>query len=274
MKIITWNVNGIRAVERKGEIQNLLAEQKPDVLMIQEIKGSADQFSAFLTDNDDYRQHYSSAEKKGYAGSALWVKDSVFKKLSGTKFKTRIPNAPNADEGRLSHLSFTLERHEEGREEGEQQWDLLSIYFPNGGKSEQAWAEKLEFFDSVHDYMNVLRAQGSIVLVGGDMNVAHTEIDLARPKENEGKIGFHPKERAWMDRLVADGWVDVWRQRNPGVTDVYSWWHMISHGRERNVGWRIDYFLMDQAQLKRIKNVEYLHDQMGSDHCPLSLSLD
>lgn len=263
MKIITWNVNGIRAVERKGEIQNLLAAEKPDVLMIQEIKGNAEQFSAFLTDNDDYQQHYSSAEKKGYAGTALWVKKSTLKTLNNAEFKTQIPDAPNADEGRLSHLSFKLAK---------QQWDLLSIYFPNGGKSEQAWTEKLVFYDRVHDYMNVLRAQGSIVLVGGDMNVAHTEIDIARPKENDGKIGFHPTERAWVDRLIADSWVDVWRERNPGVTDVYSWWHMITRGRERNVGWRIDYFLMDKTQLERIKNVEYLHEQMGSDHCPLMLS--
>lgn len=269
MKIITWNVNGIRAVERKGELQNLVAAQKPDVLMLQEIKGHAEQFSQFLTNNNDYQQHYSSAEKKGYAGSALWVKNSLLTKLNNAKFQTQIPKAPNADEGRLSHLSFTLEKHAQKR--GKQQWDLLSIYFPNGGKSEQAWIEKLEFYDRVHDYMNVLRAQGSIVLVGGDMNVAHTEIDIARPKENDGKIGFHPTERAWMDRLVADHWVDVWRDRNPGVTDVYSWWHMISRGRERNVGWRIDYFLADKAHIKHIKNIEYLHDQMGSDHCPLSM---
>jgi len=121
--------------------------------------------------------------------------------------------------------------------------------------------------------MNKLRDQGGLVLVGGDMNVAHTEIDIARPKANDGKIGFHPKERAWMDRLLADGWADVWRVNNPGVTDVYSWWHMISKGRERNVGWRIDYFLMDKSQLDRVQSVRYLDQQMGSDHCPVSLSL-
>lgn len=276
--MITWNVNGIRAVERKGEIQNLLNDEKPDVLMIQEIKGNKDQFSAFLTAHDDYQQYYNSAEKKGYAGTALWVRNSLFKKCGNATFTTQIPKAPNADEGRLSQLSFTLEAHgkqqPEQNQAAKQQWDLLSIYFPNGGKSEQAWIEKLAFYDWVHDYMKRLRQQGNIVLVGGDMNVAHTEIDIARPKENDGKIGFHPKERAWMDRLVADGWVDVWRARNPGVTDVYSWWHMISKGRERNVGWRIDYFLIDKAQMNRIANVEYLHDQMGSDHCPLLLSVD
>ncbi len=265
MKIITWNVNGIRAVERKGEIQNLVSNHAPDVFMIQEIKGNAGQFSKFLTENDDYDQHYHSAVKKGYAGTSIWVKKSVSRIFSHSTFKTAVPRAPNADEGRVSHLSFSSK---------EKQWDMLSIYFPNGGKSEQAWLEKLEFYDRVHDYMNELRKLGSIVLVGGDMNVAHTEIDIARPKENDGKIGFHPKERAWMDRLVADGWTDVWRERNPGVTDVYSWWHMISKGRERNVGWRIDYFLMDKLQLDLVRNIEYLNAQMGSDHCPMSLTLN
>ena len=264
MKVITWNVNGIRAVERKGEIQNLIEAQKPDVLMIQEIKGTSDQFSQFLNQHATYHQHYSSAEKKGYAGTSIWIKKSLDKKLDEVRFSTEIPRAPNADEGRLSQLSF--------QKNGEP-WELLSIYFPNGGKSEQAWEEKLVFYDKVHAYMNMMRKKGSHVLVGGDMNVAHAEIDIARPKENDGKIGFHPKERAWMDRLVEDGWVDAWRDRNPGVTDVYSWWHMISRGRERNVGWRIDYFLTDRDSMDRVKRVEYLNDQMGSDHCPMCITL-
>lgn len=265
MKIITWNVNGIRAVERKEELQKLVQDQQPDILMIQEIKGTSDQFSKFLTAHDDYQQYYSSAVKKGYAGTAVWIANRCLKKLESVTFKTDVPNLPNADEGRIAQLSFSRNG---------QQWDLFSIYFPNGGKSEQAWDEKLVFFDKVHDYMNVLRKSGSNVLVGGDMNVAHTEIDIARPKENDGKIGFHPKERAWMDRLIADGWADIWRARNPGVVDVYSWWHMVTRGRERNVGWRIDYFLLDQQNLGLVKQVEYLNDQMGSDHCPLLLVLN
>lgn len=265
MRIITWNVNGIRAVERKGEIQNFITAHDPDVFMMQEIKGTSDQFSPFLTAHEDYHQYYSSAQKKGYAGTSLWVKSSLHKRLVDAEFKTVVPNAPNADEGRICHFSFTLEK---------EHWDLFSIYFPNGGKSEQAWQEKLVFYDRIHEYMSALRRQGRIVLVGGDMNVAHTEIDIARPKDNDGKIGFHPKERAWMDNLVGDGWADVWREKNPGVTDVYSWWHMISRSRERNVGWRIDYFLMDQSEIKRVRQAEYLSDQMGSDHCPLSITLN
>ncbi|MEM7195712.1 MAG: exodeoxyribonuclease III [Pseudomonadota bacterium] len=265
MKIITWNVNGIRAVERKGELQKLLNDHRPDLLMIQEIKGTRDQFSKFLTENSEYVQHYSSAEKKGYAGTGIWITQETTQSLKNIEFHTEIPNAPNSDEGRISHLRCEFS--------GEP-WDFFSIYFPNGGKSEQAWEEKLVFYDRVQDYMNDLRKQKRHVLVGGDMNVAHTEIDIARPKENDGKIGFHPKERAWMDRMLADQWDDVWRARNPGVTDVYSWWHMVTRGRERNVGWRIDYFLLDQIDAGRVDECSYLHDQMGSDHCPMQIELN
>lgn len=265
MKVITWNVNGIRAVERKKEIQKLVSEQAPDVLMLQETKGNPEQFSNFLVAHPDYQQFYASAEKAGYAGTSIWVQSEAADSLGQLTFNTEMPGNPNANEGRIAHLSFS--------NKGEP-WDILSIYFPNGGKSEQAWQEKLVFYDRTHDYMNALRKQGHVVLVGGDMNVAHNEIDLARPKSNDGKIGFHPSERAWMDRLIADGWTDIWRERNPGVTDVYSWWHMLTKGRERNVGWRIDYFLIDQSCSNRVKEVSYLDQQMGSDHCPMLIEMD
>lgn len=262
MKVITWNVNGIRAVERKKELQKLVDGEDPDVLMLQETKGNPDQFSKYLTANPVYRQYYASADKAGYAGTSIWIRNELAESLHDLEFSTDLPDNPNADEGRISHLSFAL---------NEDRWDLLSIYFPNGGKSEQAWQEKLVFYDRTHDYMNALRNEDRVVLVGGDMNVAHKEIDLARPKENDGKIGFHPAERAWMDRLGDDGWSDVWRDRNPDVTDVYSWWHLVTKARARNVGWRIDYFLMDRDQSERVQSVEYLMDQMGSDHCPIRM---
>ncbi|MGR3984964.1 MAG: exodeoxyribonuclease III [Gammaproteobacteria bacterium] len=264
MKIITWNVNGIRAVQRKGELQNLVREQKPDILMLQEIKGEAAQFGEILDGNPEYHQRYHSAEKKGYAGTAMWVAAPLFAELEDAQFGAEIPKAPNADEGRLTQLSFSR---------GGERWSLLSIYFPNGGKSEQAWREKLVFYRRTLEYMNALRKRGAVVLVGGDMNVAHAEIDLARPKDNEGKIGFHPKERAWMDSVLADDWADVWRARNPDVRDVYSWWHMISRARARNVGWRIDYFLLAREHLGRVSEARYLDAQMGSDHCPLLLEI-
>lgn len=264
MKIITWNVNGIRAVERKGELQNLLHAHDPDVIMLQEIKGNVEQFSAFLTDNPEYRQQYHSAEKKGYAGTAIWVKRALFDTLGECRFHHNIPNAPNADEGRITRLSCRR---------GGERWELLSIYFPNGGKSEQAWAEKLVFYQRALEQMNALRNEGAVVLVGGDMNVAHREIDLARPEENDGKIGFHPKERAWMDQVLTHRWADVWRARNPDTADVYSWWHLVTRARSRNIGWRIDYFFLSEEHLDRVADARYLNDQMGSDHCPLLLEM-
>lgn len=264
MKIISWNVNGIRAVERKGELQSLLRSYAPDILFLQEIKGKSEQFSKFLTENEDYDQYYHSAEKPGYAGTGIWLSKKITQEIKDVKFHTSVPHAPNMDEGRVSHLSF---------KKGKRKYDLLSIYFPNGGKSEQAWKEKLIFFDKVLDYMNKLRDQGSEVIVGGDMNVAHTEIDLSRPKENDGNIGFHPDERSWVDRVIDDGWIDVWRALNPEVTDVYSWWDMITRARDRNVGWRIDYFFLDKKHKRKVEEVLYLNEQMGSDHCPVSITI-
>lgn len=264
MKIITWNVNGIRAIERKGELQNLLAAHQPDILMLQEIKGETTQFSDYLTANADYHQQYHSAQKKGYSGTGIWVAKSAWPKAGEVGFHTTIPDAPNADEGRILRMSFA---------EGNEEWELLSIYFPNGGKSETAWEEKLVFYDCVLAHINALRAQGKSVIVGGDMNVAHREIDIARPEENDGKIGFHPKERAWMDRVVEAGWADVWREKNPDTRDVYSWWHMVTRARDRNIGWRIDYFLLAREALGRVSEVRYLGEQMGSDHCPLLMEI-
>lgn len=264
MKIITWNVNGLRAVERKKELQSLIKTYKPDLLFLQEIKGKKEQFSKYLTQHSEYVQFYHSAEKPGYAGTGIWISEKYAKSISDIVFQKKVPHAPNMDEGRVSHVSFVKDK---------KTYDLLSIYFPNGGKSENAWKEKLIFFDKVLDYMSVLRGQGHEVIVGGDMNVAHTEIDLARPKENDGKIGFHPDERAWMDRVMEDGWVDVWRAKNPSIQNVYSWWDMITRARDRNVGWRIDYFFVDKVVLKEVKEIKYLHEQMGSDHCPLMMEI-
>ncbi len=264
MKIITWNVNGLRAVERKGELEKLLKKERPDILLLQEIKGKPEQFSKWLTENKEYQQFYHSAEKPGYAGTGVWLDKKFADSLKDIEFKTTVPKAPNMDEGRVTHLTFKLKRIN---------YDILSIYFPNGGKSDQAWKEKLIFFDRVLDYMNKLRKQGHRVIVGGDMNVAHTELDLKRAKENDGNIGFHPDERAWLDKVMNDGWIDIWRKKNPEITDVYSWWNVYTRARDRNVGWRIDYFLIDKKTYKNAEEIEYLTEQLGSDHCPLKLEV-
>ncbi len=265
MKIISWNVNGLRSVERKGALRKFEREFFPDFLFLQEIKGDKEQFSEYLTAHDNFIQYYHSAQKKGYAGSGIWVKKEIFTKLESVEFETDVPHLPAADEGRVSHLRFVYRGTK---------YALLSVYFPNGGKSEQAWRDKLIFYDRFLDYINRLHEKGEVVIFGGDLNVAHTEIDLARPKENDGQIGFHPDERAWVDRLIKAGWVDTFRSQHPDTKDAYTWWSHWARSRERNVGWRIDYFFVHRKFFPAVKNSFILSEVTGSDHCPVGIDWD
>lgn len=257
MKIISWNVNGIRAVEKKGELQSFIEKESPDVLFIQEIKAKTEQLSKYLTDNPDYYQFYHSAEKPGYSGVGAWVKKSVFPEPP--EVSTGMPGWDDS-EGRVIRLDF-------------KNFTAFGVYFPNGGKSETAWNEKLEFYDSFLSYVNQIQSSGKKVIWCGDLNVAHNEIDLARPKENEGAIGFRPEERAWVDRVISAGWVDIYRRMFP-ETQSYTWWHVITRARDRNIGWRIDYFFLHNEDLKLVKNTSHINEQMGSDHCPINLVLN
>lgn len=257
MKIISWNVNGIRAVEKKGELHSLLDREKPDLLFLQEIKAKPDQLSEWLLANDKYETHYHSAEKPGYSGTGLWIKRGCLK--APAQIYRGMPGW-NDHEGRIIGLAFN-------------KTIIFGNYFPNGGKSEAAWQEKLVFYDHFHSYINELRSTGNTVIFTGDLNVAHNEIDLARPKENEKNIGFLPEERAWVDRLVNDSWADVFRIKHPDTVS-YTWWQMQTRARERNIGWRIDYFIVDKPLLKKITDIRHLNDQMGSDHCPVVMEID
>ena len=257
MKLISWNVNGIRAVERKGDLDVFLNTHDPDIFLIQEIKAKPEQLTEIIEKYNDYEQFYHSAEKPGYAGTAVWIKRNYKLQTSNFKFGIGMPDFDD-NEGRISRISFD-------------NFEILGVYFPNGGKSPDAWKGKLEFYEKFLAFVNQLRAEGKTVIFTGDVNCAHEEIDLARPKDNEGKIGFHPEERAWLNKWVENGWKDVWRERNPEVRDVYSWWHVITHARLRNVGWRIDYFFVDEKFMPQVKEIQYLTEQMGSDHCPILL---
>jgi len=262
MKIISWNVNGIRAVEKKGELQKFLQNEDPDILFIQEIKAKTGQLSTYLTENPDYLQYYHSAEKPGYSGVGAWVKKAWLAKSNPggpPKVETGMPGW-NDSEGRVLRIDF-------------EKFIAIGVYFPNGGKSEAAWLEKLEFYEHFLGYVNDLRKTGRHIVWCGDLNVAHNPIDLARPKENEGNIGFRPEERAWVDKVVKAGWVDAFRSLYPDE-ESYTWWHMISNARARNVGWRIDYFFVDQGDLHKVKSAPHINAQMGSDHCPLALEME
>ncbi len=260
MKIISWNVNGIRAVERKGELQKLLEIYSPDILCLQEIKAKPDQIEFLDQKFPQFVKFYHSAEKPGYAGTAIWVEKNFSETVSGLEFLTSFPSFSD-DEGRVARIDF--------KKDGER-FSIFSIYAPNGGKSEEAWHDKIKFYQDFREFVNSLRDEGRTVIFSGDWNVAHEEIDLFHPKENDGKIGFHPTERAEFSEFVAQNWVDVFREKYPQKV-IYSWWHVISRARDRNVGWRIDYFFTDRSFLSKIKNIEYLNLQLGSDHCPVTM---
>ncbi len=263
MRIISWNVNGLRAVERKGELKRLLKTYNPDILLLQEIKCQPEQIKNINKTYSTYEKFYNSAEKKGYSGTAIWVKKTT-KNITPSKeypilFWKGMPEFDD-NEGRIVRIDFD-------------NFSVLGVYFPNGGKSSEAWADKLIFYEKFLNYINQLRKSGRKVIFAGDVNCAHQEIDLARPKDNDGKIGFHPKERAWLSKWIEDNWVDVWRKKFPQKTDVYSWWHVLTRARLRNVGWRLDYFFVDKVLFNSVKKIEYLNTQMGSDHCPVLLEI-
>ena len=226
MKIISWNVNGLRAVHKKGALQEFLLQHSPDVLCLQETKSKPEQV-AFLDDElPEYEKFYVSAEKAGYSGTAIWTKKSA---ISSPVFISGMENFYNDTEGRIARVDIgTL--------------TVIGVYFPNGGKSEEAWEEKLVFYKQFLEYIQSIERLGQNVIFCGDVNCCHTAIDIARPKENDGKIGFHPREREIVSSWILAGWKDIWRDTNSETVDQYSWWSYRGGARDRNVGWRIDYF--------------------------------
>jgi exodeoxyribonuclease-3 len=254
MRIVSWNVNGIRAVHRNGYWETFLKTLKPDVFGLQETKASPDQLSEDLRDGSGFSSFFSSSEvKKGYSGVALYSKTEPVKVIYGMGIKEF------DQEGRLVGAEY------------EDFW-LLNVYFPNGGRGPERLDFKMRYYDAFLAFCEKLRT-GKPVIFCGDINTAHEEIDLARPKENERNTGFLPEERAWIDEVINAGYVDIFRHLNPNRKDVYSYWDNFTHARERNVGWRIDYFFVSQELIKKIKKAEIHGDVFGSDHCPISITI-
>lgn len=252
--IISWNVNGLRAVHRKGNFDEVL-HMKPDILCVQETKSLPDQLSAELRNPDGYHSHFHyPTEKKGYSGVAIYSKEEPL-------YVSREMNIDGMNtEGRLIMAEY-------------KDFMLINGYFPNGGGPPERLRYKLDFYDHFLDFMEKLHAKHPNIIICGDLNVAHKEIDLARPKENVTRVGFLPIERAWMDKFVSRGWIDVFRHFYPQQIGAYTYWDMKTFARDRNVGWRIDYFFSSPEMLKKIKSIEIMDKIMGSDHCPLKISL-
>lgn len=249
MKICSWNVNGIRSISQKGFFE-WLDEFQPDILGLQEIKAQKDQVpSSLFTSN--YNLYINSAVKKGYSGVA------VYSKIKPNKVGTEIGYEKFDSEGRFLKLDFD-------------KFSLINIYVPNGGMGEEAMKYKLDFYEYLLKYLEKHKSEKLILM--GDFNVAHKEIDLARPKENEKNVMFTPPEREKLDKLVDLGFIDTFRHLNkePGN---YSWWAYFRNSRERNIGWRIDYVFLSKIMGGILKDVFILKTVVGSDHCPVGVEL-
>jgi len=258
--MISWNVNGIRAAMKKG-FPEIVAQLKPDILALQETKAQDDQVEAALAGfrAEGYHLVSSSAVRKGYSGTAL---------LTRTEPKNVGFNLGGRDdfeiEGRHIHADF---------ETPVGPFTLFNVYFPNGGSGPERLQYKLDYYERFQAVVTGMVKAGKHVVICGDVNTAHKEIDLARPKENRKISGFMPIECAWVDGFVEAGFVDTFRHVYPDKKEAYSWWDMKSGARARNIGWRIDYFFVDKGLLPRVADAQILPDILGSDHCPVVLDL-
>ena len=256
MRVISWNVNGLRACAKKGFVESL-HRSNADIVGLQEVRAFADQLPDEVRNLDGWHAHYSPAERPGYSGVAL------FSRQPPTRIETSLGEPRFDVEGRLQIARFD-------------RLTVINAYFPKGSGKDRDNSRvpyKLDFYRAVFDRAQKLRRRQPVLVIG-DYNTAHQEIDLARPKDNVKNSGFLPEERAELDRLFDAGWVDTFRRRHPGEADHYSWWSQRGGARARNVGWRIDYLLASPAAMKRVREAFIWPAVMGSDHCPVGVDLD
>ncbi|MBO6258959.1 MAG: exodeoxyribonuclease III [Succinivibrio sp.] len=265
LRLASWNVNGIRAASGK-EGWKWFEEGPFDIIGLQETKASVEQLPQKLTTKEGFSSYFcSSMVKKGYSGTA------VYSRLTPLKVELELPDPAYQGEGRIVHLEF-------------EKFHFFNGYFPNGGaeildENGRPTGEfkrvpyKMGFFDSFFAYAQSLRRSKPIV-VCGDFNIAHREIDLANPKTNVSNTGFLPLERAFLDRMIEAGYIDTFRKVHGDKSDMYSWWSYKTRARERNVGWRIDYFFVSSELADSIAAADIETAVTGSDHCPVTLTLD
>ncbi|GAB7079362.1 exodeoxyribonuclease III [Megalodesulfovibrio paquesii] len=254
MRLACWNVNGIRAAWGKG-FGEWLSASTADIICLQETKVHPDQLGEAERQPPGWWSAWHWAtKKKGYSGVAC------FARTPPLHWSMDLANELFHGEGRCLHLEYPA-------------FHLLNIYFPNGQMNQERLDYKMGYYDAFLDHAQTLR-KTKPVIVCGDFNTAHTELDIARPKENEKTSGFLPIERAWMDRFEAAGYVDTFRHLHPGEKDHYTWWSFRANARARNVGWRIDYFYVSSELTDAIEDAWIEPDIMGSDHCPIGLEIN
>ncbi len=255
LNLYSWNVNGLRAVHRKGHFLEFLERARPDVLGIQETKCRPDQLPDELRNPPGYYTYWASAERPGYSGVALYSRREPLMVRLGLGFD---------------------EYDREGRTIVADYGDFVFItaYFPNGSRDHSRVPFKMQYKADFLDTIELLRAAGRPVVFCGDVNTSHREIDLARPRQNRNTTGFLPLEREWLDRVVERGYLDTFRTRYPERTGAYTWWSQVTFSRQNNVGWRLDYFFISPDLAPHVLDAAIHPDVEGSDHCPVSLTLD
>lgn len=273
MKIASWNINGLRAVNKKGMLQFFLDNEKPDILCLQEVKIKPDQVDF---DFPGYHLLLNSARRPGYSGTGMLVVDDLLTRLNlGDDSVLRDIPSGISDKYHLADDKFG-DTNTEGRVMVLElpEFYLATVYTPNAKADLSRLGLRHDKWDPAFlDYMNELRSLKPVVFCG-DLNVAAEEIDLANPRQNIGKHGFTDEERQGFHNYINDGFVDSFRLIHGNVPDQYTWWSHWAHARERNVGWRIDYFLVDDRLRSRIKDASIYQAQTGSDHCPISITIE
>lgn len=253
LSLYSWNVNGIRAIHKKGFL-DWLNNTSPDILCLQETKAEADQLPTDLRNPSGYHSYFfSSSTRKGYSGVA------IYSKLKPRSITCGFGIPQFDQEGRtiIADYGYFL---------------VFGVYFPNGQSSPERLDYKMQFYNAFLNHIEKLHAEGRNIIVCGDFNTAHKEIDLARPKANENISGFLPIERNWIDRLISSGYCDTFRSFNQSGNE-YTWWNYRSFARERNVGWRLDYFFANKEFMPNVTNASIHKTIVGSDHCPISLDI-
>lgn len=253
MKITTWNINGIRAAMGKN-ILDWVSSYQPDVLCLQEIKAKEDQIELDAIKAIGYEAIFNPAERPGYSGTATLFKQNppeVIKGLGKDIFD---------DEGRVIRTLYP-------------DFELFNIYFPNGGRDNNRVPYKLDFYAYLLEMCDQMQKDGKQIIITGDFNTAHNEIDLKNPKANEKNTGFLPEERVWIDRYLEHGFIDAYRSLYP-AEESYTWWTYRFSARQKNIGWRLDYFLVTKGIMERTKDVVIHSEVMGSDHCPVTIILE
>lgn len=252
VKLLCWNVNGIRAIKGKGFL-DWLYQESPDIISLQETKAQPEQIDKDLQEPEGYHTYWNYPERKGYSGVAVFTREEP------GNVRYDLEAAALDLEGRVIIAEYP-------------EFTLFNIYFPNGKKDESRLKYKMDFYEAFLRFVDTLKVAGKKLVICGDLNTAHHEIDLTRPKENSAISGFLPEERAWMDKFVAHGYVDTFRHFHKEPKH-YTWWDLKSGARERNVGWRLDYFFVSENLLPAVSGAFIMSEVMGSDHCPVGIIL-